>query len=215
MNFRTQNIAMAVILCFSSAIARQKPRPLQTQEQKTAPAMVLEIKGQRIGDTVSQFTANFPNSKCQNKAAQIRECIQHQGVSLAGLNTDLVGCNPATTPPPGAGAVYWKKICDIVGVRATFENDKLTQLNYRFWINAVKNDSEERTKKTCAAFSQKFGQPDMRAGKDGCGWSATNKNGEIKQQLVIRTVWVTLADGAGFAALTEIILSNELPSKDI
>ena len=205
MNLSILTLAFTVpLLAANSVPTNQQPA---TQLPPSVPVPIpLEIKGDRIGETLDQFKAHYPKSACEERAPNIFDCTQKQGISLAG-NTDLgTTCDPPTTD-------YWRTACDGQGLIAHFETGTLTSLAYRFWINGAKNDVQITTQATCDAFAKKYGQPDSPSGRDGCVWLRKNKDGEIEQTLLITTVNVKI--GEKFAVFTMVSLANGLQSKDI
>src|SRR4029077_9499413 len=101
----------------------------------------LEIKGDRIGETLAQFTAHYPNAKCDDQTPVVKICSQTQNVSLAELTTESASCNQ----PQGS----WKLICEAQGVHATFYKGQLRKLIYNFYGDSVEE--------LCDAFSAKYG----------------------------------------------------------
>jgi hypothetical protein len=166
----------------------------------------LELKGDRIGETIAQFTAYHPNAKCEDRTPNIRECSQRTGVSLAGLPTLGSTCDPPASP-------YWHDVCGLVGLFANFHEDKLSDLSYRFYINGAVNDVQINTSVTCDAFTKKYGKPDLGDGHHACNWFIKNKDEEIEQSLLVSTENSKI--GGKDAVFTVVVLAHTAPSKDI
>jgi hypothetical protein len=165
----------------------------------------LEIKGDRIGETVAQFTAHHPNAKCKEESPDIRECYQRTGVTLADLTTLPSTCNPPTN-------LYWNGVCNTEGLVARFSKDKLKELTYRFYVNEAVSYAQSNTLEVCRAFTTKYGKPDDGDGIQTCDWDMKNEE-EIEQYLFATTQHFKIAGKD--AAFTTVMLSAISPSKDI
>jgi hypothetical protein len=166
----------------------------------------LEIKGDRVGETVAQFKAHYPNAKCENQSSSVLDCSQKSGVSLASLPTWGTCDTPTTT--------YWTEVCNVTGVAATFSDNHLSHLSYNFYIGAGTDTSsaDMYTWSTCDAFSKKYGKPDTGDGHRVCSWNVTDKDSEPAQALVVSSMHLKL-DGQD-AVFTSVMLWEAL-SKDI
>jgi hypothetical protein len=167
----------------------------------------LELKGDRLGESVAQFTARHPNASCkQDENPDIRNCYQRKGVSLADLPTLGSTCDPPSTP-------YWHDVCGMVGLYAKFSSDKLTLLSYTFWVNGATNDVQVSTSSACDAFTEKYGKPDVGDGQHGCSWSVGDKDGKTLQLLSVSTQNSKI--GGRDAVFTSVMLADSAPSRDI
>jgi hypothetical protein len=167
----------------------------------------LEIKGDRVGETVAQFRVHNPNAKCENQSASVVDCSQKSGVSLAGLPTWGQTCDPPTT-------TYWTEVCNAMGVAATFSDNHLSRLSYIFYVGAGTdiNGAEMHTWTTCDVFAKKYGKPDTGDSHHACSWVVKDKDGELEQALVVSSMHLRL-EGQD-AVFTSVLLSQAL-SRDI
>jgi hypothetical protein len=193
-----------ILLACTPLVGQQKKQT--TQGTKDTPAPIpLEIKGDRIGESIEQFTAHFPKAECENKSPEIRNCFQSEGFSVAGL-TDMAGtCHPPTTS-------YWHAVCQMISLGATFEKGKLTSLGYNFWVNGAENSEESSTRATCDAFAVKYGKP-FYQNKDVCMWTYESQDGDTEQILSVETHRSKV--GGQLAVFTYVQLFAARPSKDI
>src|SRR6266446_8009268 len=174
MNLKALGLASAAILFSSSPMltqARKQPigEPKSRQQSKLAVAPIpLEIKSDRIGETIAQFTAHHPNAKCKEESVDIRTCSQRAGVSLAGLTTMGTSCDPPTSR-------YFDGVCGTEGLIARFSKDKLKDLTYRFYVNEAINYPQSNILEICRAFTTKYGRPDDGDGIHTCDWDMKNK----------------------------------------
>jgi hypothetical protein len=149
----------------------------------------LEIKGDRIGETVQQFTEHYPNATCKDESSVARVCTQLRGVSLADVVTDDRACE------------HQKYACDRQGLQARFHKGRLESITYRFYGMNYRI--------FCDAFAAKYGKPnhDYEQYKEGlgCSWQQDE-------------VWLSAWGGKvpkrdlEFAV---IMLADDTPSKDI
>jgi hypothetical protein len=167
----------------------------------------LELKGDRLGESVAQFTVRHPNASCKlDENPDIRTCYQRKGVSLADLPTLGSTCDPPSTP-------YWQDVCAMVGLYAKFSSDKLTLLTYTFWVNGAVSDVQVSTSSACDAFKEKYGKPDVGDGQHGCSWFAGDKDGKTLQFLSVSTENSEI--GGMDAVFTSVMLADSVPSRDI
>jgi hypothetical protein len=121
----------------------------------------LEVKGDRIGETIAQFTAHYPNAKCEDQTSVLKNCSQTQNVSLGQVTTDSAACNP---PQIGTS---WEQVCTRQGVHATFYEGQLRIITYTF--------AGDFTQSVCDAFIARYGKPRDKL-KGGCSWWGDQDN---------------------------------------
>jgi hypothetical protein len=115
----------------------------------------LEIKGDRIGESIAQFTAHYPNAKCDDPKPVLELCSQTQNVSLGEVTTESAACNPPQT------SVSSEAVCTGQGVHATFYAGQLRIITYTF--------AGDFAQSVCATFITKYGKPRDEL-KGGCSW---------------------------------------------
>ena len=190
MNLKALSLASAIVLFATSPMLGQQKKEAATAPKSFVPdRLPLEIKGDRIGETVEQFLSHFPNARCINKSADVRFCWQTKGVLLGDAVTDDSACE------------HHRYYCDKQGVGASFRKGRMDSLTYRFFGSV-------HFREFCRAFAAKYGKPDhdyaleAPVGKDlGCYW----KQGDVSLFIYSGKV----------PTHPVIMLTNEAPSKDI
>jgi hypothetical protein len=193
MNLKTLSLALAIILFASLTSAQQQKQPPGEHKSFVPDPVPLEIKGDRIGETVAQFKIHYPNAGCGDRTPEIHVCSQTQNVSLAGLTTESEACSPPQTGTP------WHWLCTMQGVQARFYKGKLQEITYTF--------AGDFTHTLCEAFAEKYGKPRDKV-KGRCSWARDRDN-------VI--LWAATYHQKGNADfdLTTVELSDSTASKDI
>jgi hypothetical protein len=112
--------------------------------QKETDTELLELQGDKLGESLSSFVAQHPKAQCANLSSKRKNCYQWEDVSIFGLVAHAEStCSPANHASPGC----------VQGLSAQFVDERLVLLTY-----AV-GGSDKRDATT--ALKKKYGAPDI------------------------------------------------------